>query len=117
MGLSPRRALRTVPLLLATFALAGIAALLAWDVRPQLFPASAHAVLGSFPLAMIALAWLAYHTPKRASFSEWLKAALLAAAFCFWAANQCLHDAHSATVCNDIAIALFVIDLVWVIAA
>ena len=117
MGSSPRSALHRVPQLLAVFSLAGIVFLLAWDIRPQHFPANSHPVLGAFPLAMIGLAWLAHHGGQNASRREWLKAALLAAAFFFWAANQYLRDVHAATICNDIAIALFVFDLVVVIAA
>jgi hypothetical protein len=102
---------------MAVFSLAGTVALLAWDLRPRYFPPGTHAALGAFPLAMIGLAWLARHAVRNASPREWLKAALLAAAFFFWAANQCLRDAHAATICNDVAIALFVVDLVVVIAA
>ena len=116
MGFSPRSILHGIPLLLAGFSLAGIVALLAWDIHPQHFPANSHAVLGAFPLAMIGFAWLARQAFQNASCREWLKAALLAAAFFFWAVNQCLRDAHAATICNDIAIALFVLDLVVVIA-
>ena len=116
MGFSPRSTLHGVPLLLAVFSVAGIVALLAWDIYPQHFPANSHSVLGAFPLAMIGLAWLARQAFQNASGREWLKAALLAAAFFFWAANQCVRDAHAATICNDIAIALFVLDLAVVIA-
>jgi len=116
MGSLPRSTLHGIPLLLALLSLVGIVALLAWDVLPQHFPAGSHPVLGVFPLAMIGFAWLARHAVQNASWPEWLKAALLAAAFFFWAANQGLRDAHAATICNDIAIALFVLDLVIVIA-
>lgn len=116
MGFSSRRALHCVPLLLAVLSLAGVVALLAWDIHPQFLPTISHALLGAFPLSMIGFAWLARHAAQGASFSEWVKAALLAAAFFFWAANQCLREMRAATICNDIAIALFVLDLVWVIA-
>jgi hypothetical protein len=66
---------------------------------------------------MIAFAWIAHHAAQRRSRRSWFKAALLAVAFLFWATNQCLGDTHAATVCNDIAIALFVLDLLWIIAA
>jgi len=68
--------------------LAGVGALLLWDARPALFPAHAHALLGAFPLAMIAVAYLAYQAVQRPPLREWVKAVLLAAAFLFWAANQ-----------------------------
>ena len=42
---------------------------------------------------------------------EWLKAILLAIAFLFWAANQVWWNPHQAIIFNDIAIALFVLDV------
>lgn len=117
MGAFLRGWFQTVPVLLAAITLVGIAALLLWDFRPQMFPANAHAVLGAFPLVMIAFAWLAHHAGRRASGRDWMKAAVLAAAFLFWAANQCVRDPRTATVCNDIAIALFVLDLFFVIVS
>ena len=47
--------------------LMGVAALLAWDFAPRLFPAKAHDVLGAFPLAMIAIAYLLYHCAHTAA--------------------------------------------------
>jgi hypothetical protein len=117
MGHSVERMSRVLPSLPAAAALTGVCALLAWDIRPQFFPANAHTLLGALPLAMIAVAWLAHHAAQRASFRDWLKAVLLSAAFLFWAANQCLPNARAAALCNDIAIALFVFDLVLVVAA
>jgi len=91
-------------------------ALLVWDIRPQLFPSQAHALLGAFPLAMAALTCVAHQAEQSAVLRDWFKTALLAAAFLFWAANQCLSDARAAIFCNDVAIALFILDLVLVIA-
>jgi hypothetical protein len=102
---------RAIPVLLGFVTLAGVAALLLWDVAPTLFPARAHDLLGTFPLAMIAVAYLVYQSVHRPSHLEWLKAILLAAAFLFWAANQCWPNPHQAIVFNDIAIALFVFDV------
>ena len=105
------RARRAIPVFLGIITLAGVAVLLLWDVAPALFPARAHDLLGAFPLAMIAVAYLVYQSVHRPPPKEWLKAILLAIAFVFWAANQCWPDPHQATVFNDIAIALFVLDV------
>jgi hypothetical protein len=105
------RARRAIPVFLGAVTLAGVAALLAWDVAPGLFPARAHDLLGAFPLAMIALAYLVYQTIPRPTLSEWLKAILLAVAFLFWSLNQFWRDPRQATIFNDIAIALFVLDV------
>lgn len=105
------RAHRAIPVFLGVSTLAGVAVLLLWDVAPALFPARAHDLLGAFPLAMIAVAYLVYQSVHRPPPKEWLKAILLAIAFLFWAANQCWPDPHQATIFNDIAIALFVFDV------
>jgi hypothetical protein len=54
---------------------------------------------------------LADQFAQRASPGEFAKAALLAIAFLFWAANQFWPDFALATLFNDIAIALFVVDV------
>ncbi len=100
-----------MPVFLGIVTLAGVAALLVWDAAPALFPARAHDLLGAFPLAMIAVAYLVYQSVHRPSAAEWLKAVLLAVAFLFWSANQFWRDPHQAIVFNDIAIALFVLDV------
>jgi hypothetical protein len=109
------RAHRAIPVLLGIVTLAGVAALLVWDAAPALFPTRAHDLLGAFPLAMIAFAYLIYQSVHRPSPMEWLKAILLAVAFIFWAFNQFWRDPHQAIVFNDIAIALFVLDVFLVI--
>ena len=105
------RAHRAVPVILGVVTLAGVVALLVWDAFPSLCPPRAHDVLGAFPLVMIALAYLVYQTAHRPAPLEFLKAILLAAAFLFWAANQLWPNAPLATLFNDIAIALFVLDV------
>jgi MFS superfamily sulfate permease-like transporter len=95
--------------------MAGVGLLLVWDALPQLFPAQSHDYIASFPLAMIAVAYIAYQAAHRPPAKEWLKAVLLAIAFLFWAANQLWPDLRQATLFNDIAIALFVLDVFLVI--
>jgi len=102
---------RTLARILGAVTLAGVGALLLWDVSPGLFPGRAHDVLGAFPLAMIAFAYLVYQGARRPAPLEFVKAILLAAAFLFWAANQLWPDSQRATLFNDIAIALFVLDV------
>src|ERR1017187_9773376 len=75
------RAHRAIPVFLGVITLAGVAVLLLWDVAPALFPARAHDLLGAFPLAMIAVAYLVYQSVHRPPPKEWLKAILLAIAF------------------------------------
>jgi len=110
------RAHRVLPLILGVVTLASVAVLLAWDAFPRLFPARAHNYLGAFPLAMIAFAYIVYQCERRPARMEFIKAILLAVAFLFWAANQLLPGMRLATLFNDIAIALFVLDVFLVIA-
>ncbi len=105
------RAHRTLPVLLGVVTLISVGVLLVWDVAPRLFPARAHDLLAAFPLALIAVAYLVYQSAHRPARMEVVKAILLAIAFLFWAANQLWPDLRQATLFNDIAIALFVLDV------
>jgi uncharacterized membrane protein len=91
--------------------LISLGVLLAWHVNPKFFPARAHDFLAAFPLAMIATAYLLYQSARRPAAMEFVKAIMLAVAFLFWAANQLWPDLRQATLFNDIAIALFVLDV------
>ena len=105
------RAHRAIPVTLGVITLAGVVVLFVCDVFPAIFPTHAHDTLGAFPLAMIAFAYLMYQSVHRPPPMEWVKAILLAVAFLFWAANQVWRNPHQAIIFNDIAIALFVLDV------
>ena len=96
---------------LGVMTLVGVVLLFAWHLFPASFPAGAHALLAAFPLALIAVAYLAHQAGQGPTPLEWLKAILLAAAFLCWAANQMWPDLPQATLFNDLAIALFVLDV------
>jgi hypothetical protein len=106
---------RAIPITLGFLALGSIGLLLAWDTFPGQFPSRAHEVLGALPLGLIALAYLMYQALRRPGRWELVKATMLAAAFLSWAANQLWPLLPQATSLNDIAIALFVLDMVLVI--
>jgi hypothetical protein len=105
------RGRRALAVFLGVVTLVDVAVLFVWDAVPQLFPARSHDFLGSFSLAMIAIAYLVYQFAHRPAWRELLKAILLAVAFLFWAANQLWPNLPQATLFNDIAIALFVLDV------
>jgi hypothetical protein len=105
------RAHRAIPVVLGAVTLAWVGMLLAWDVFPGFFPPHAHDFLAAFPLAMIAFAYLLYQSAHRPAPMEVVKASILAAAFLFWAANQFWPNLRQATLFNDIAIGLFVLDV------
>jgi hypothetical protein len=109
------RAHRFLPVFLGVLTLIGVGVLLVWDAFPGMFPAGSHDYIAAFPLALIAIAYLAYQVAHRPTAKEFAKAAMLAAAFLFWAANQMWPNSPQATLYNDIAIALFVLDVFLVL--
>src|SRR5215469_9027337 len=113
---SPRSIGRTLPLRLGQLTLVSVLLLIAWDAYPRAFPARAHDLLGALPLALIALTYLLYQAVRRPRPAELLKAIVLAAAFLLWGANQFWPKGSSATLLNDLAIALFVLDVFLVVA-
>jgi hypothetical protein len=109
------RAHRLFPVVLGVVTLAVVGVLLVWDAIPRQFPSRSHDFLAAFSLAMIALAYLAFQVAQRPVPAELVKAILLATAFLFWAANQFWPNLPQATLLNDAAIALFVLDVFLVI--
>jgi peptidoglycan/LPS O-acetylase OafA/YrhL len=105
------RARRRIPLVLGVVTLTSVGMLLAWDLNPRLFPARAHDLLGALPLFLIAIAYLLYQNARRPAPQEFVKAVILIVGFLFWGANQFWPDSRQATLFNDIAIALFVLDV------
>jgi len=67
--------------------------------------------LEAFSLTGIAVAYLVYQSVHRPQSAEWIKACMLVAAFLFWAANQIWPNPQQALLFNDLAIALFVLDV------
>ena len=110
------RARRVVPVILGVVTLADVAVLMVWDACPRCFPPRTHEVLAAFSLAMIAFAYVVYQVLHRPPARELAKAIMLAVAFLFWAANQYWPDSPRATLFNDVAIALFVLDVFLVMA-
>lgn len=105
------RTQRTLPVILGVGTLASVGVLLVFDAVPELFPFRAHDCLAAFPLAMIAIAYLTYQAVRRTARREFVKALLLAIAFLLWSANQFWPNWKNAIRLNDLAIALFVLDV------
>ena len=96
----------------AIASLVALVPLLVWDAAPGSFPVHAHDPLGAIPLAIVGVACLAYPLSRKARPAEVAKAGVAAAAFFAWAANQYWPDHPKATLMNDVAVALFVLDVV-----
>jgi hypothetical protein len=105
------RSQRALSVILGVVTLIDVAVLFAWDISPERFPARSHDFLAAFSLALIAVAYLVYQIAHRPPVKELAKAAMLAVAFLFWAANQLWPNLPQATLFNDVAIALFVLDV------
>jgi hypothetical protein len=115
MSKARSRILAALALSLGISTLGTAALLIVWDLAPGRFPARAHDLLGALPLAIVAIAALAHQAAHPSGWRDTLKASLLAAAFLFWAANQRWPDHPRATLFNDVAIVLFVLDVFFVI--
>jgi hypothetical protein len=105
----------SLPAILRVFvgsSLVTLVPLLVWDAAPAAFPASAHGLLAAVPLAAVAVACVLQAVVRRVPRPELGKTCGLAAAFLFWAANQYWPEHPRATLLNDIAVALFVADIV-----
>jgi hypothetical protein len=76
-----------------------------------LFNKAAHDYLSAFALAGIAVAWFLWKIARGGSAGDLLRAALLAAPFLFWAANQFWPNSLKAALFNDLAVGLFVVDV------
>jgi len=116
VGNGRERVRRLLPPILGVVTLADVALLLVQDAAPRLFPAISHGLLAASSLAMIAGAYLVFQAARRATAMELAKATVLATAFLFWAANQLWPKLPEASLFNDIAIGLFVLDVFLVIA-
>jgi hypothetical protein len=108
--------MRAVTILLVGVALLASGVLLALDTSPTFRGGDPRRVVSALPLVAIALACLAYHATWRPEPFDLLKRVLLSAAFLFWAANQLFPEEGWAPVANDVAIALFVLDLALILS-
>ena len=106
---------KLVVAVLAVITVASVDVLLAQDGVPHWFPAHAHELLAALPLRLAALALLVNHMVRRAALRELPKTLVLVGGFLFWSANQLWPRSSRAPIFNDIAIALFALDVVLVI--
>ncbi len=109
--------MRAVTVLLVGVALIGSVVLLVLDAWPTFRDSDARRVVSALPLVAIALACLAFHATWTPEPLDLLKRVLLSAAFLFWAANQLFPEEGWAPVANDVAIALFVLDLALILSS
>jgi hypothetical protein len=113
----PRRLLARLPIAIGLVSMLWLVPLLAWDAAPSRFPLHSHDALGAGPLFFIAVGYVAQQVVQRPGGIGWMRAGIIVAAFVAWAANQYWPDAGTATLWNDVAVALFVLDIFISIAS
>jgi hypothetical protein len=96
---------------LTVIAFLGGALVLGLDLWPGFLSSRAHRLVSATPLLAVAIGYLVLQIHLRPRPHELLKRALLGLAFIFWSASQLAPAARWAPVANDLAIALFVLDL------
>ena len=107
------RTLRRAAIALAAMALVGSIALLASDT--QLGMKSSASAISAAPLLLIGLSFLIAQPMLRPRRTELLKNVLLAAAFILWGIVQLMAQNRLSRSLGDVVIALYVLDLAWVI--
>ena len=100
---------------LALLALAAGVALLLRDARPDVLRSLPPATLSAAPLLLVGAAFLILQPVIRARWNELLKNMLLAATFLLWGAIQLIPENAVALRLGNLVIALYVLDLAWVI--
>ena len=100
---------------LSILALAAGAALLLADANPGSLSKIPPAAISSAPLLLVGTAFLILQTVIRPRWNEFLKNALLAATFLLWGAIPFLPRNAVSLHLGNAVIALYVVDLAWVI--
>lgn len=107
--------LKWVSRALALLALAAGVVLLLRDARPDVLGALPPAELSSAPLLLVGVAFLILQPVTRPGWAELLKNTILAATFLLWGAIQLMPQNDFALRLGNLVIALYVLDLAWVI--
>jgi hypothetical protein len=111
-GYPPIYALSTLFFILA---LAGVVVLVATDVLHHYDVSLLHQHLDSVPLTMIGLSCITMHLGSNCNRAEKLKGVFLGIAFLLWGGEQLIPPSRLATFMDEGAVAIFVIDVSFVI--
>jgi hypothetical protein len=107
--------LRWTSYALATLALVAGIALLIVDARPGTLPSISAAAVSAAPLLLVGTSFLFMQPILRPRWAELLKNVVLAATFLLWGAIQLMPQNTTAARLGNVVIALYVLDLAWVI--
>ena len=90
--------------------------LLARDAFPSALPFE-HAEASALPLLLIGAAYVCLQPVVRLGVWELVKRLLLAIAFILWGMVQLLPASRTTAILGDLVIALFVVDLFWIVGS
>jgi peptidoglycan/LPS O-acetylase OafA/YrhL len=114
---SVNKALRWLTTFLIVLALACTAALLTSDAKIRIPFGISASVISAAPLLLIGVSCLVFLAVLRPRWSDLVKNILLTAAFLLWGVVQLMEQSALSKTLGDIVIALYVLDLAWVILA
>jgi hypothetical protein len=100
---------------LAIVALAASVTLLVGNVKLGILSTLPPAAISATPLLLVGAAYLILQPILRPGWTELLKNTLVAGTFLFWGAIQLMPRNGAAKRLGDVVIALYVLDLAWVI--
>jgi hypothetical protein len=78
-------------------------------------PGDMHSYLSAVPLALAGIGYAALQIHMKPERGILLKRLLLAATFILWAVDQLLPPGRMATVIGDVVVAMYVLDLFWLV--
>jgi hypothetical protein len=107
--------LRWISYVLAVLALAAGIGLLIGDAKIWTPPGLSAAVISAAPLLLVGASFLILQPIIRPRLGEFLKNALLAATFLLWGAIQLMPRNATSMRLGNVVIALYVLDLAWVV--
>jgi hypothetical protein len=109
------RALRWTSFGLAILALVASIALLLSDAKPGILSMVPASSISASPLLLVGISFLMLQPFLRPRLMELLKNALLAATFLLWGIIQLMPQNSASIRLGNVVIALYVLDLAWVI--
>jgi hypothetical protein len=100
---------------LAILALAAVIVLLLGDAKPGVLPGLPAAAISAAPLLLVGTSFLIMQPIIRPRLIDLLKNVLLAATFLLWGTIQLMPQNGTSKRLGNVVIALYVLDLAWVI--
>jgi hypothetical protein len=111
------RVMRLLTTVLVVTALGSTFGLLTSDVKTRFSFGIPAPAISAAPLLLIGVSCLIFQAMLRPRWTKLVRNMLLAAAFLLWGAVQLMQQSALSKILGDVVIALYVLDLAWVILA